>query len=66
VLTADLNKDGVGDLVSINNPLALTGSAALSIFLGNADGSFKPATDVALAGNNVLSAVIEPLTSPPP
>ncbi len=59
VLTADFNNDGNGDLVSINNSLAAGGTPTVSIFLGNADGSFQPATDAALPGTEVLSAVID-------
>ncbi len=59
VLTADLNQDGIGDLASINNPISAVDAPTISVFLGNADGSFKSATDVSLAGNVAISAVID-------
>lgn len=58
LLTADLNGDGNGDLVSINTP-ASTGSATVTIFLGKADGSFPAPTEIDLAGNTAISGVID-------
>jgi hypothetical protein len=59
ILTGDLNKDGLGDLASVNNPLAATDAPTVSIFLGNTDGSFKPGTNVTLAGNVAISGVMD-------
>ncbi len=59
LVNGDLNKDGVGDLVSVNNPLAATDAPSVSIFLGNADGSFKAGTNVRLTGNAAVSGVMD-------
>jgi hypothetical protein len=58
LLTSDLNGDGSGDLISINNP-ATSGSATVTVFLGKADGSFPTPTEITLAGNTAVSAVID-------
>ena len=58
LLTSDLNGDGNGDLISINNP-ATSGSATATVFLGKADGSFPTPTEITLAGNTAISAVID-------
>jgi hypothetical protein len=58
LLTSDLNGDGNGDLISINNP-ATSGSATVTVFLGKADGSFPTPTEITLAGNTAISAVID-------
>jgi hypothetical protein len=57
--TSDLNGDGNGDLVAIDNPLLDTGNADVSIFLGKADGTFSPPAAISLPGNLAISAVID-------
>lgn len=57
--TSDLNGDGNGDLVVIDNPVFDTGNADVSIFLGKADGTFSPPTTIYLQGNQATSAVID-------
>ena len=58
--TADLNGDGNGDLVLINNSPTNGGEPSLSISLGKADGSFPAPTEINLSGStNVYSAVID-------
>jgi hypothetical protein len=57
--TSDLNGDGNGDLVAIDNPVALTGNADVSIFLGKADGTFSAPNAISLPGNLAISAVID-------
>jgi hypothetical protein len=59
-LTAsDLNGDGNGDLVAINDPVATGGNATVTIFLGKADGTFPSPLEISLAGNTAISAVID-------
>jgi hypothetical protein len=57
--TSDLNGDGNGDLVAINNPISSSGNATITVFLGNADGSFSAPSEIPLAGNFAVSAVID-------
>jgi hypothetical protein len=60
IATADLNGDGNGDLVLINEPAGTTGDASLSISLGKADGTFPAPTEIPLTGSPyVFSAVID-------
>jgi hypothetical protein len=54
---ADLNKDGNGDLVILDNPLATT--ARVTVMLGNADGTFQNAVTYPIAGNYSVAAVID-------
>ncbi len=54
---ADLNKDGNGDLVVVNNGLAT--SATVTVFLGNADGTLQQAVIYPTAGKNSVAAVID-------
>ena len=56
ILSGDLNKDGNQDIVSINTD-GLTGSA--TVFLGNADGSYKPGATIALPTEQVDFAVLD-------
>jgi hypothetical protein len=57
-LTAgDLNKDGNGDLVLSDNPLA--GSARVTVMLGKSDGTFKSGVPYPIAGNYSVAAVID-------
>ena len=55
-LTADLNGDGKRDLVVVDSGTG-PGTSGVSILLGNGDGSFRPATFIAL-GSVSLSAAI--------
>jgi hypothetical protein len=56
VLTGDLNNDGKRDLVVVDSG-AGPGTSGVSILLGNGDGSFRPASFVAL-GSVSISAII--------
>lgn len=57
--TADLNGDGNGDLVSIDDSLTTGGSPVATVFLGRADGTFSAPTEITLPGSFVVSAVID-------
>ncbi len=54
---ADLNKDGNGDLVILDDAVATTGRVA--VMLGNADGTFKNGAVYPIAGNYSVAAVID-------
>lgn len=54
---ADLNKDGNGDLVILDNPLA--SAAHVTVMLGNADGTFQNGVTYPIAGNYSVTAVID-------
>ena len=54
---ADLNKDGNGDLVILDNAVATTGR--VTVMLGNADGTFKNGVVYPIAGNYSVAAVID-------
>ena len=54
---ADLNKDGNGDLVILDNALATTGR--VTVMLGNADGTFQNGVIYPIAGNYSVAAVID-------
>jgi len=54
---ADLNKDGNGDLVILDNPLATT--PRVTVMLGNADGTFQNGVSYPIAGNYSVAAVID-------
>jgi hypothetical protein len=56
LVAGDLNKDGNPDVVSINNDGL---HSTLTIFLGNADGTFTTGATLALPGNAVSYAVID-------
>ncbi len=66
VAAADLNGDGNTDLVAVNQPAVgangPTGLASISVFLGNADGTFQSATTYALPGVEGASAVVDAFT----
>jgi hypothetical protein len=55
--TADLNKDGNGDLVILDSAAATT--ARVIVMLGNADGTFKNGVIYPIAGNYSVAAVID-------
>lgn len=55
--TADLNKDGNGDLVVANSVLTTSGS--VSVLLGKADGTFQTAVSYPTAGSGTVAVVIE-------
>jgi hypothetical protein len=55
--TADLNKDGNGDLVLLDSAAATT--ARVIVMLGNADGTFKNGVIYPIAGNYSVAAVID-------
>ncbi len=52
---ADLNGDGNGDLIFVNNSLAT--SAVVTVMLGNADGTFQNGVTYPIAGNYSSAAV---------
>ncbi|MGA9587365.1 MAG: FG-GAP-like repeat-containing protein [Terracidiphilus sp.] len=54
---ADLNKDGNGDLVIVDNPIATT--AQVTVMLGNANGTFKNGVTYPIAGNYSVAAVVD-------
>jgi hypothetical protein len=57
VATADLNGDGNGDLVVVNDYGAT--NAYLSVALGNGDGTFRVPVNYPIAGNLSVAAVID-------
>lgn len=59
VAAADLNGDGIADLVSVNDTLSAGGSASLAVLLGNADGSLKSPVTYTLPGETGISVVID-------
>ena len=58
VTSGDLNGDGNGDLVITNTTLSTSGGA-VTVMLGNADGSFQTAVTYPTAGNGAVAAVID-------
>ena len=59
VAAADFNGDGNNDLAVLSNSMSVGGSAAVSIFLGNADGSFQDPVTYTLPGNAGVSMVLD-------
>jgi len=57
VAASDLNEDGAGDLVVVNDYNAT--SAYVSVVLGNPDGSFQSAVNYPTAGNMSVAAVVD-------
>ena len=58
LITADLNKDGIPDLVSMNTSGL---ASSITIFLGKADGTYQPGVNLALPGNATRFGVIDDL-----
>jgi len=57
--TSDLNGDGNGDLVSIEDSTTSGASAQATVFLGKSDGTFQAPSSITLSGANAISAVID-------
>jgi Bacterial Ig-like domain (group 3)/FG-GAP-like repeat len=58
IATADLNKDGNPDIVSVNT----TGLASsVTVFLGNSDGSYQPGVSYTLPGDSAQFLVLDDL-----
>ncbi len=55
--SADLNKDGNGDLVVMDSPLAT--SARVTVLLGKADGTVQDGVSYPIGGNYSVAAVID-------
>jgi len=55
IASADLNKDGNPDIVSINTDGI---SASVTVFLGNADGSYQPGVSYPLPSNTAQFGVV--------
>ncbi|MGA8306621.1 MAG: FG-GAP-like repeat-containing protein [Candidatus Acidiferrales bacterium] len=58
LITADLNKDGIPDLVSMNTSGL---ASSITILLGKADGTYQPGVNLALPGNATRFGVIDDL-----
>jgi hypothetical protein len=58
IATADLNGDGVGDLVVVNSGLGVA-NAYVAVMLGNADGTFKAPVSYPTAGAASVAATID-------
>ena len=57
VVTADLNNDGIADLVVVNQGDAQGAHSGVSVLMGNGDGSFKPAQNLA-AGDHPFAVAV--------
>jgi hypothetical protein len=55
LVSADLNKDGNMDIISVNSDVA---QASVTVFLGNADGSYQPGVSYTLPGTPVSFAAV--------
>ena len=58
LLSADLNKDGNADLVSINSNAS---QSSVSVFLGKDDGTYQPGVDYPLPGARAQYGVLDDL-----
>jgi hypothetical protein len=56
VALADLNGDGILDIVSANGS-SPTGDGGVSVLLGNGDGTFKPAVKIAAGGSPTMVVI---------
>jgi hypothetical protein len=56
IMSGDLNKDGNQDLISINDDGL---NSSVNVFLGNGDGTFQPATKIALTGAIAQFGVVD-------
>jgi hypothetical protein len=59
LVSADVNGDGNPDLVVISDSITATGSATVSVLLGNSDGTFGNPTNYSLPGQEAQSVVID-------
>ncbi len=57
--TSDLNGDGNGDLVAIDDSLTTGGNSTATVFLGKADGTFSAPAEINLDGTYAISAVVD-------
>jgi hypothetical protein len=57
--TSDLNGDGNGDLIAIEDSTTTGANSIATVFLGKPDGSFSSPTQVTLAGTSATSAVVD-------
>ncbi len=58
VVSGDLNKDGNADLVSVNSDGT---QSSVTVFLGNADGTYQPGVTYALPGSSAQYAALDDL-----
>jgi len=59
LLAGDFNGDGNTDLVSVNDSTTSGVLPSVTVFAGNADGSFQSPTQITLTGSSIASAVVD-------